>query len=56
MLQTDGQVDLHQLVTAFFKVDTGHDRQVDRSAQINQISVALVLDVHPLFLVVRFFL
>lgn len=34
-LQTGGQVDLHQFVTAFFEIDTRHDRQVDGSTQID---------------------
>lgn len=41
-------------MTAFFEVDTGHDRQINRPAQIDQIRIALILDVHLLFLRVRF--
>jgi hypothetical protein len=51
-LQTGRQVDLHQFVTAFFEVDAGHDRQVDRPAQIDQVGVALVLDIHLLLFLV----
>lgn len=54
-LQTCWQVDLHQFVAAFFKINARHNGQVDRPAKIDQVGVALVLDVHLLLLFVRFF-
>lgn len=54
VLETSRQGYFHQLVTAFFKVDTRHDRQIDRSSQIDQVCVALVFDVHLLFFVLVF--
>jgi hypothetical protein len=53
-LHTGRKVDLHQLVTAFFKVDTRHDRQVDRPTKVDQVCIGLILNIHLLFLGVRF--
>lgn len=55
-LHASRQIDLHQLVTAFFKVDTGHDCQVDSSTKIDQVSVGLILNIHLLFFGIGFIL
>jgi hypothetical protein len=49
-LHAGREIDLHQLVTAFFKVDTRHDCQVNRPTEIDEVSVGLVLDIHLLCL------
>jgi hypothetical protein len=54
-LQSLGEIDFHQFVAAFFKVDAGHDRQVDCPSKIDQIRVALVFDIHALCLRFRLF-
>jgi uncharacterized membrane protein len=36
-------------VATFFKVDTGHDSQVDCSPEIDEICIALILDLHLSF-------
>lgn len=46
-----GQRDLHQLMATFFKIYTRHDGQVDCASKINEVSVALIFDIHlPLLL------
>lgn len=55
-LHTSREVDFHQLVTAFFKVDTRHDCQIDRPTKVDQVSVGLVLNIHLLFLGIGFVL
>jgi hypothetical protein len=54
MLQTSGQRDFHQFVAAFFEIDTRHDRQVDRPSEVDEVRIALVLDVHPPFFLLLF--
>lgn len=49
-LHAGWEVDLHELVTAFFKVNTRHDCQVDCPTKIDQVSIGLILDIHLLFL------
>ncbi len=49
MLQAGRELDFHQLVAAFFWVDTGHDCQIDGLPQGNEISIALVLDLQGFF-------
>lgn len=44
MLLAYRKVDLHKLVAAFFKIGTRHDRQINGPAQIDQVSIALILD------------
>jgi hypothetical protein len=48
-LQARRQRDLHEFVATFFKVDTGHDSQVDCSPEIDEICIALILDLHLSF-------
>jgi hypothetical protein len=36
-------------VATFFKIDTGHDSQVDCSPEIDEICIALILDLHLSF-------
>jgi hypothetical protein len=55
-LHAGREIDLHQLVTAFFKVNTRHDCEVDCSPKIDQVSVGLILNIHLLFLGIRFIL
>jgi hypothetical protein len=56
VLQPGRQVDLHQLVTTFFEINAGHDREVDCSSKVHQISVTLILYIHLHFLGVGLFL
>ena len=49
VLQASRQGNLHQFVTAFFEIYTRHDRQVDGPSEIDEICVALILDVHLSF-------
>lgn len=44
-----GKVDAHKLVACFFKATRRHYRQVDRTAQVDKISVRLILDLHLFF-------
>lgn len=53
-LQAGRQGNLHQFVATFFEIYTRHDRQVNCSAKIDKISIALILDVHLLRLVFFF--
>jgi hypothetical protein len=55
-LHAGREIDLHQLVTAFFKVDTRHNCQIDCPTKIDQISVGLILNIHLLFLGIGFIL
>lgn len=41
-----GEIDLHELVHCFFGVGTGHDRKVDGSSKVYEISIRLILDLH----------
>lgn len=56
MFHASREIDLHQLVTTFFKVDTRHDCEVDRSTKIDQVSVGLILNIHLLFFSIGFIL
>jgi hypothetical protein len=42
-------------VTAFFEIYAGHNRQIDGPSQIDQVRIALILDIHLplLFLFIR---
>lgn len=40
------QIDLHEFVATLLKINAGHDREVDGSAEVDQVSVALVFNIH----------
>ena len=45
-LLAGGQIDLHKLVAAFLKVDARHDGQVDGAAEVDEVGVGLIFDLH----------
>lgn len=46
------KVDLHELVDGFFGISARHDGEIDGPAQVDQVGIRLILDLHGLCLFV----
>lgn len=47
---TSWQLHFHQLVASFFEIQTRHDCQINRTSEVDEIGIGLVLDFHRSFL------